>query len=52
MPRMAPSYSVTDASAVGGVYGTPVHLWHLNASLPTGAPRAEWQQRCAKVAAA
>ena len=46
-PAAWPSFSMTDGRAVAGVYGTPVHLWHLNASLPDGAPLAEWQQRCA-----
>jgi hypothetical protein len=51
-PTMAPQFSLTDGHTIGGVYGVPVHLWQLNASLPTGAPRAEWQQLCAAVPAA
>ncbi len=50
VPQMAPSFSMTDGQAVGGIYGTPVHLWHLNASLPSGVPRAAWQRLCGKPA--
>jgi hypothetical protein len=46
-PQAWQSFSLTDGRAVAGVYGTPVHLWHLDASLPDGAPLAEWQQLCA-----
>ena len=51
-PNAWQSFSLTDGRAVAGVYGTPVHLWHLNASLPDGAPLAEWQQRCAPAVSA
>ncbi len=47
VPLMAPRFSMTDSRAVANApRGMPVHLWQLQASLPTGVPNAAWAEMC------
>jgi len=38
---------ITDSRVNADVsIGLPVHMWHLSASLPSGAPNAAWYANC------
>ncbi len=42
-----PQFQLTDAVVnAGAAVGLPVHLWHLAASLPSGAPNGAWMAGC------
>jgi len=41
-------FEITDAVVNAGAnIGLPVHVWHLQKSLPSGQPNANWMATCA-----
>ena len=41
------NFEITDSMVnAGASIGLPVHMWHLKASLPSGAPNANWMAGC------